>query len=318
MPDRLFARTLVIRGGALGDFLLTLPSVRALRSVSAHLEVLGYPQFVELARAGGLVDAGRSIEYGPLAGFFARGAVQDPALRDYFASFDVVLSYLYDPDGIFEENLRDAGVKRFVQGPHRPSGNAHAIDEFLSPLKELGLGGGEKAGRLGLPDAPAPLSTLAFHPGSGGRQKNWAPANWRELAARILADFPHAQLAVIGGEADRAELETLADLRQEPRVDFWENLSISELARKLRAVRGYIGHDTGVSHLAAALGVPSLLLFGPTDPAVWAPPHAWVQILRAPGNDLSRLKVVAVVAATAKHLGPLLASHRSKQQNPAS
>jgi hypothetical protein len=137
VPEKNFGRTLVIRGGALGDFLLTLPVLRALRETSAHLEILGYPSFVQLAREGGLVHAGRSIEYGPMAGFFARGAVQDPALRDYFGSFDIVLSYLYDPDGIFAGNLQAAGARRIVQGPHKPAGQAHAIDELSAPLREL-------------------------------------------------------------------------------------------------------------------------------------------------------------------------------------
>ena len=75
------------------------------------------------------------------------------------------------------------------------------------------------------------------------------------------------------------------------------------------AAGGYIGHDTGISHLAAVLGVPSLLLFGPTDPAVWAPPHGFVQVLRAPGNDLSQLELSTVFAAAGKCLAPrLLAS----------
>lgn len=318
MPEKKFGRTLVIRGGALGDFLLTLPVLRALRETSAHLEMLGYPSFVELAREGGLVHAGRSIEYGPMAGFFARGAVQDPALRAYFGSFDVVLSYLYDPDGIFAGNLQATGARRIVQGPHKPEGSAHAIDELAAPLQELGVACVEKGIRLSLPAAAARQPVIALHPGSGSRTKNWIAANWHELAGKILTAYPHVQLAIIGGEADQAELESLADLRRNDRVEFWENLSLPALARNLGAVGGYLGHDTGISHLAAVLGVPSLLLFGPTDPAVWAPPHGFVQVLRAPGNDLSQLETSTVFAAAGKHLAPrLLASVCRNTQNPA-
>ena len=309
MPEKNFGRTLVIRGGALGDFLLTLPVLRALRETSAHLEILGYPSFVQLAREGGLVHAGRSIEYGPMAGFFARGAVQDPALRDYFGSFDIVLSYLYDPDGIFAGNLQAAGARRIVQGPHKPAGQAHAIDELSAPLRELAVTCHEKDIRLSLPATAARRSIIALHPGSGSRMKNWAAANWHELAGKMLAAYPQARLAVIGGEADQAELESLASLRRSDRVEFWENLPLPALARNLGAASGYIGHDTGISHLAAVLGVPSLLLFGPTDPAVWAPPHGFVQVLRAPGNDLSQLELSTVFAAAGKCLAPrLLAS----------
>jgi len=62
-------KILVVRGGAIGDFILTLPVFAALREhfPNAHLEVLGYAHIASLAKAGGLVDAVRSIEAGPLA-----------------------------------------------------------------------------------------------------------------------------------------------------------------------------------------------------------------------------------------------------------
>jgi heptosyltransferase-2 len=100
-------KILVIRGGAIGDFILTLPVLSALRQQfpETRLELLGYPHIAQLALAGGLVDAVRSIEARALAGFFAQGGRLDPELADYFSSFALILSYLYDPDGIFQENI---------------------------------------------------------------------------------------------------------------------------------------------------------------------------------------------------------------------
>ena len=97
-PSR--GKILVIRGGAIGDFILTLPAIAALRRQCprAHLEVLGYPHIVQLALAGGLVDRVRSIEARALAGFFARRGTLEPDLVDYFSEFDIIISYLFDPD----------------------------------------------------------------------------------------------------------------------------------------------------------------------------------------------------------------------------
>src|SRR5436190_1455795 len=99
-------KILVIRGGAIGDFILTLPALAALRQQFpvARLEVLGYPHIVSLALAGGLADEVRSIEARSLAGFFARGGQLAEDLADFFSEFDLIVSYLYDPDEIFQNN----------------------------------------------------------------------------------------------------------------------------------------------------------------------------------------------------------------------
>lgn len=304
MAEANFRRALVIRGGALGDFLLTLPVVSALREAApdSRIEVLAYPGIASLAAAGGLVDAARSIEYAPLAGFFTRGTVLDPALRDYFASFDLVLSYLYDPDGIFAENLRATGVKRLVTGPHRPSGNSHAIDQLAAPLAQLQLPLGRRTVRLNIAPTAHETPVVALHPGSGSPAKNWPTGHWRQVAEKILSDHPGLYLAFVGGEADAAALAPLRDLGSSKRVGFWENLPLPELAAHLSGAALYLGHDTGVSHLAAVAGTPSLLLFGPTDPGIWAPPHDHVRVLKAPEGKLEHLSPGAVLSAITRLL----------------
>lgn len=291
-----FERALVIRGGALGDFLLTLPVLAALREAEprSRIEVLAYPGLAELATSGP-ADASRSIEYGPLAAFFTRGAALDPALRDYFSSFDLVLSYLYDPDGIFAENLKAAGVHRLVRGPHRPGASAHAIDQLAAPLAEIGVPLAQRAVRLDVVPSPSP-STVAIHPGSGSPSKTWPAARWREVAENLMAAHADLRVAVIGGEADAGQVSELRQLPPE-RTEFWVNLPLRELAAKLAGARLYLGHDTGVSHLAAASGTPSLLLFGPTEPGVWSPPHDQVRVLRAPGGDMAAIGAPAVIVA---------------------
>jgi heptosyltransferase III len=93
-------KILVIRGGAIGDFILTLPVLAALRRQfpRTHLEVLGYPHIAGLALAGGLVQRVQSIEARSLAGFFARDGALAEDLVDYFSDFDMIISFLYDPD----------------------------------------------------------------------------------------------------------------------------------------------------------------------------------------------------------------------------
>ncbi len=317
MPAPLFRRALVIRGGALGDFLLTLPVLSALRRAepAARIEVLAYPHIAKLAEAAGMIDAARSIEYGPLAGFFTKGAVLDPDLREYFASFDLVISYLFDPDEIFARHLQNCGVRRLLRGPHLPQGPAHAIDELAAPLAELGIT--EFQRDIILPSAPANgrADLIAVHPGSGSPTKNWPAARWLELCTRLLAEYPGTRLAVIGGEADHAAMATLRPLSSD-RTEFWENLALPDLSRQLQQTNLYLGHDSGVSHLAAVTGTPSLLLFGPTNPSVWAPPHARTRVIAAPDGSLDDLPVSTVYAAVRDFLDPLrLASKPGRNEN---
>src|SRR5689334_19124531 len=132
-------RILVIRGGAIGDFILTLPALRALRQAypGAEIEILGYKHIAVLAEQRFYANAVRSIEYGPLSGFFAKNGELDPDLNAYFRSFDLVLSYLFDPDGIFEANLRRCGVDQFVAGPSKVDGKQHAARQLAAPVEQL-------------------------------------------------------------------------------------------------------------------------------------------------------------------------------------
>ena len=125
-------RILVVRGGAIGDFILTLPALRLIREAfpAAHIEIVGYRHIVALAEGRFYADATRSIEYGPLAGFFARSGTLDDELVEYFASFQQVISYLFDPDGIFQRNLERCGVKRFLHAHVNIDGSAHAARQL--------------------------------------------------------------------------------------------------------------------------------------------------------------------------------------------
>jgi heptosyltransferase III len=102
---------------------------------------------------------------------------------------------------------------------------------------------------------------------------------------------------LIGGEADHPALESLTRslAARAPLVS--RGLPLPALARVLAKSAHHFGHDTGISHLAAAVGVPSTVLFGPTDPAIWAPLGGHVRIVCAPEGDLSRLPVGDVLGA---------------------
>ncbi len=299
-------RILVIRGGAIGDFILTLPAIKLLREnfPDAHLEILGYRHIIALAEGRAYADAVRSIEYGPMAGFFVPRSVLAPDLVEYFASFQQVVSYLFDPDGFFEANLRRAGVKNLLPAYAKIDDSEHAARQLARPLQSLALYLEDHAATvhpiaedhafadelLGENDAPL----IALHPGSGSPRKNWPLENWIALGTSLLARHPQPRLLLIGGEADHTQLDALTAAWRGAPVLLARDLPLPHLAALLARCRLFLGHDTGISHLAAAAGAPCLLLFGPTDPAVWAPANPYVSILLAHDSDLAALPLAAV------------------------
>ncbi len=120
---------------------------------------------------------------------------------------------------------------------------------------------------------------LAIHPGSGSPTKNWPAATLAALAQRLRGELGLAPVVVAGPADDLALSALLAHLPWAPVV--LHNLPLVELAGLLMGAAGYLGNDSGPTHLAAMLDLPTLALFGPTDPAVWSPRGRRVRILHA-------------------------------------
>jgi ADP-heptose:LPS heptosyltransferase len=283
-------KILVIRGGAIGDFILTLPVLAALRAQfpNTQLELLGYPHIAQLAQAGKLVDAIHSIDARPLAGFFARRGQLNPKLADFFSSFAIIISYLYDPDQIFQENIARVSKAQFIAAPHRPDERAgtHATDVFLQPLRRLAIFDADPTPRLNLPSSnKQPI--IALHPGSGSEKKNWPEANWRELIQKLGVG---ARLLLVGGEAEEGRLERLAAVAP---CQIARSLPLAGLAARLSACSLFVGHDSGISHLAAALGVPTIVLWADTAEDVWRPRGDQVTVIR----NLGQISVETVLNA---------------------
>jgi ADP-heptose:LPS heptosyltransferase len=337
---------LVARGGALGDFILTLPVLAALRArfPGARVEILGYPRIAALAQAGGLAEAVHAIEAPRLAKFFAPGAGdlaecewigrdaigggghaprkafgETPAIPETgerqkapgvhqlqlhpIGRFDLIVSYIYDPAGVFRANVRRvAPAARFVAGLHRPDEQAgiHAADVLLKPLEALGIVEADATPRLNIEVADGGVNRgtwVALHPGSGSERKNWPEEKWAELLREIL-DKTEWSCLLVGGEAEGKRLERLRNFvisRTEirSRVAAAQDWPLVELAGRLQACAGFVGHDSGVTHLAAALGLPGLVLWGESNETVWRPRGGGMRILRDPGG-LSRLPVADV------------------------
>ena len=320
MPGRI----LVIRGGALGDFILTLPAIRLLREnfPSCPLEILGYRHIAVLAEGRYYANSTRSIEYGPLAGFFHPHAALDSALCEYFAGFQQIISYIYDPDGLFKSGLRRAGVKNLISASPKISEIEHAACQLARPLEQLAMWLDDPAAHIfhsaqDLFEAQAVLSgrpkpCVAIHPGSGGEKKNWPLPRWLEVQRKMLDDTRVGHLLIIGGESDSRQLSRMKLTEPAERQTILESLPLPVLGAVLSQCAFFVGHDSGISHLAAAAGIPCLLLFGPTNPDVWAPANDAVVVHQSPDGQLSNLETYTVLARMNEMLANALRNDRRR------
>ena len=184
----------------------------------------------------------------------------------------------------------------------------HAARQLATPLERLALYLEDHAASLHPSDAdrefaekflePAGKSpVIAIHAGSGSAKKNWPVDRWAELGRLLLDRNPEARLLLIGGEADGAQIQSLRNAWTKVPLLIASDLPLPELAAVLERATLFLGHDSGISHMAAAAGTRCVLLFGPTDPAIWAPANARVQVISAPSGDLTQLPVEQVAAA---------------------
>lgn len=305
-------RFLILRGGAIGDFIATLPAIQALRDQwpDAYIEVLGYPHIANLALAAGLVDHVDSLDRAEAARFFSRIPEFSDRQREHIRSFDLVISYLHDRDGLVRHNILSLGAKQVIYGSPLVE-EGHAVDHLLKPLETLAIyaaGSRPKLelseplrgqGRAWLVAHGAEKEPVALHPGSGSPKKNWPAERFAELAGRLAA--AGRSPVFILGEADAAEGELLR--AKQPGVPVLSDASLVEVASVLSACRGYVGNDSGITHLAAALGLPVVALFGPSDAARWAPRGERARTLEAPGGDLSKIAVENVLEALGEMMG---------------
>ncbi len=249
--DTADVRRLVIRPGAIGDFVVSLPALEHLKTDDC--EVWTATPNVPLA---GFADSARSIAG---TGLDLVGVADPPAsLWDRLRSFDSIVSWYGANRPEFREAVAELPFTFLDALPK--TGSLHATDFYLQQV-------GAPPGGIPRLRCDVPCEDFAvIHPFSGSAKKNWPLDKFRALADRLARTMPVHWCA---GDDD----PPLSDAVRIP--DLWD------LACWLARARLYIGNDSGITHLAAAVGTPVLALFGPaSDPAVWAPRGEHVRVMR--------------------------------------
>ena len=299
-------RILVIRPGALGDALLTLPALQALRSAvpAAEIELMGNLGVLRWLLGRSVVSAVSSFDRAALGALFQVDSQPTDGLRGYLGEFDWIVSYATPLEHVFAQNLLRFAPGRVVCFDARPrdSLQIHMSTHLQMPLRELGIDTCKVSPLLGRGNEPPRISltlgdqqaagkwwteqeldsswVVAVHPGSGSPAKNW-PAQRFAAVAQHLQRERGARVLLVSGPADNRPVAEVQAAVKNGRCILLDSLPLECLAAILARCKLYLGNDSGVSHLAAAVGTPAGVIFGPTDPAVWSPRGAEVQVLQA-------------------------------------
>jgi heptosyltransferase-3 len=280
---------LVLRGGALGDLILTLPVLSEIRKSypDANVVLLGiFPQ-AQLA-APEFVDQVERMDAPDLVPIFVEGLLPE-VVRSRLKGFDVAISFLSDPDSVIARNLAAAGVKRVIACSKKTKPELHAVFQLAGVLGQLGLTLHDPVPKLTVGPKPTRPSRLGFHVGSGSPLKNWPIAHWIELTERLDGLFD--DFLLVGGEADDKVVREFRARCRLRRLKTLLNASPGDLCQALNGCTVFIGHDTGVTHLAAAVGTPTVALFGPTNPNLWAPLGEHVTVVRSADGLMESIRV---------------------------
>jgi len=258
------AKAVLIRSGGLGDFVLILPLFKLLTDIYNDLTLITRRAYWQMIRDEGFCANYVDVDSRDFCSMFS---IPSLTMRRLFKGA-MVYSFLPDPDGILSETALSLGAAGFKTLEPRPLGPPHfAIRMF----RDAGLEPPERIFKTPVLGFRETGSDLWIHPGSGSRLKN-APISWfARIAARWLEDNSGGVVISIG-EADMHILQPAREAFKNLPARFEVLPTLSELKEGLRSRAAfYVGNDSGVSHLAAALGIPVSVCFVSTDPAVWAP-----------------------------------------------
>jgi heptosyltransferase-3 len=249
-------RRLLIRPGAIGDFIVSLPALECLRA-----------EYTEVWTAAPNVPL---VRFAPACSIRATGldwlGIGDPPPRllDELAAFDSIVSWYGAGRPDFRELVSALGLPFTFLRALPPEGEGiHAVDFYLRQAAALSSCSSDGIPRI---ECPQPRKRFAvIQPFSGSPRKNWPLDKFRMLARSLERVLP---VYWCSGPDD-------PPLENAVRID-----DLYELACWIARASLYVGNDSGITHLAAAVGTPVLALFGPTDPEVWGPRGPNVRIAR--------------------------------------
>ena len=326
--------------GALGDVLLAGPALQAIAAhyPGARLTLAGGTEQLGLLTATLPVAAVRSGHQGLWLELFQDNHCIGNKLKNLLSQFDLALVLTPQQRPEFLDRLKLAGIPQVLWLPSFPVHDRVPIRELQAEkLRQAGLKKPLEPFQLKVPEtdsqkARARLQTqghdqifrVALAPGSGHARKNWPLEHYAGLA-RLLEEQYKAEIWWILGPAETGWQTELQKEFSAQELRLLQDLPLGQLAAVLAEFQLYVGNDSGVTHLAAALSRPAVVaIFGPSDPVIWAPPGERTIVIASeqpcapctPGREINCPEAVCLQALTpAKVLAAIREQRKSEIEN---
>lgn len=295
--EDLSGRVFVHHEGALGDLLLSLPALAMIREHFGRLHLSGRDEVTRLIVSVGFVDEASSTSGGLFVSLY--DGEPDDRLIGFLGGFDAAYVFSVRRDSAAVKAIREVvrDTTAILNAP--PEGRRVHVSEFR--MSQILQGTGERGdGDTSRHELPVPLMNipealrqearalvgrgmagrlLTIHPGSGGQRKCWPLTRFVSLAER-LRDLTDSEIVMLSGPAEEQGQPLVDEFAAvNKNVTHLKGLELTHVAALLSVSACYIGNDSGISHLAGAVGAPSVVVFGPTDPQLWRPRGREVEVV---------------------------------------
>ena len=272
---------LIIHQGALGDFVAIFPAIDLLSDRFDRVDVVCQGQLGRLAQHLGLATRGYPLEGASFSSLYTEQP--DPQIKAQFGRYDQAI--LFSSSTELEQSLQGVMQSRCIRIDPKPPAEqqihitAYAIQNLVRcGLLQQGYADLNRFHRTPYAEKKSHANRdshkILLHAGSGSKRKRWPLSQFKQIESRLTAQGLQTEFVL--GPAEEDLLGELQDRNRKIHRLF----DLVELVQLYQTAGGYIGNDSGASHLAAYLGLPTLVIFGPADPVRWKPNGALVEIVR--------------------------------------
>ncbi len=277
-------KLLIVHHGALGDIVATFSAVIRLKEIFSRIDLLCQRKLGQLAQSLNVVDGWFSLEAAAFASLYS--SVVNPEVKQTLQSYHAIIIFSRSRQLQYAIKKITGKTPYLIQPRPDNHRRTHIAEHVFSSMVRFGLLSeadpiSNSMGYVTERPVQRPskycLPKILIHPGSGSRKKFWPVLNFVNVASSLVSRGNKPEFILGAAE------HFLADILSQKNKHHLKIHIVNDLIEfylLLKTAAGFIGNDSGISHLAAFMGLPTVAVFGPSDPKRWKPVGRAVTVVR--------------------------------------